>query len=306
MIAVVPVRGMALAAGGVEAIAEARGRVLLVGEGAAGAAAELSVSVRSVWAWEVSGFQPGAWASALALWLERESIVILPASPDGRDLAPRLAHAMGRPLLAGAVQVLEHQVRLSRYGGEAIEHVSVNGPIVVTLLPGIRGVVAGQRGEASAPFEILSLSPSATREAEVLTVLEPDPTTIDLSEASRVIAGGVGLGSAEAFERLEIVAKALNMSVATTRAACDRGWMPADRFIGTTGVSVNPRLYVALGISGAVQHVTGLGHPEHIIAVNLDPSCPMMHMADLAIVCDAPALLRELVALLQQEVRAND
>jgi electron transfer flavoprotein alpha subunit len=76
--------------------------------------------------------------------------------------------------------------------------------------------------------------------------------------------------------------------------AADAGWVAPDRFIGTTGVAVDPRLYIALAISGAVQHVSGLGHPDHIVAVNTDASAPMMAMADLAVVTDARALLDEL------------
>jgi electron transfer flavoprotein alpha subunit len=90
------------------------------------------------------------------------------------------------------------------------------------------------------------------------------------------------------------VAAALGASVGATRVVTDYGWLPFERQIGTTGVTVSPRLYVALGISGAVQHVTGLGDPDHIVSVNLDASCPMMTMADLAIVTDARALLAAL------------
>lgn len=80
--------------------------------------------------------------------------------------------------------------------------------------------------------------------------------------------------------------------------ASDAGWIPFERQIGTTGVAVNPRLYLAFGVSGATQHTTGLGHPDHIVSVNLDGSCPMMAMADLAIVSDARAVLDELACRL--------
>jgi len=80
--------------------------------------------------------------------------------------------------------------------------------------------------------------------------------------------------------------------------AADAGWVPTDRFIGTTGVTVDPDLYIGLGISGAVQHVAGIGHPRHLVAVNTDSSAPLMAMADVAIVTDAVALLRELAARL--------
>ncbi|MGH9074952.1 MAG: FAD-binding protein, partial [Acidimicrobiales bacterium] len=132
----------------------------------------------------------------------------------------------------------------------------------------------------------------------VLEVLPPDPATMDLAEAGRIVAGGAGLGSAASFELLASVAAALGASAGATRVATDAGWMSGERQIGTTGVAVAPRLYVAIGISGAVQHVSGLGQPDHVVSVNLDPSCPMMALADLAIVTDGPALLAELAARL--------
>jgi electron transfer flavoprotein alpha subunit len=123
---------------------------------------------------------------------------------------------------------------------------------------------------------------------------------MDLAEASRIVAGGAGLESAERFEQLAAVAAALGASVGATRVVTDRGWLAHERQIGTTGVVVDPRLYVAFGISGAVQHTSGLGDPEHVISVNTDPHCPMMQLADLAIVSDANAVLDELLMALHR------
>jgi electron transfer flavoprotein alpha subunit len=117
---------------------------------------------------------------------------------------------------------------------------------------------------------------------------------MDLAEARRIIAGGGGLGGPEPFKLLQRIAPALGCAFGASRVAADAGWVQQDRFIGTTGVAVDPDLYVALGISGAVQHVAGLGQPAHIIAVNTDPSAPMMGMADLALVTDAQGLVQEL------------
>ncbi len=130
--------------------------------------------------------------------------------------------------------------------------------------------------------------------AVVLEVLPPDAATVDLAEAPRIVAGGGGLDGPDRFVQLAEVARAVNASLGATRVVTDRGWVDHGRQIGTTGVAVDPRLYVALAISGAVQHVNGIGTPEHVIAVNTDPHCPMMALAHLAIVCDANALLDEL------------
>lgn len=291
MIAVIPVRDGALPVGADEAVAEAGGAAIVVGDKAAVAAAELRTATVAHPA-EVGAFAPGAWAQALAPVLREHDVVVLPASPDGRDLAPRLAHALGRRVLAGAAAVTADRVVVVRRGGLVAEEHAVTGPVVATLVPGVRGV---ELAPAPARVEPLELSvPADLPDGEVLEVLPPDPATVDLSEAARILSGGAGLGGPEPFALLQKVALALGAAYGASRVAADVGWVPQDRFIGTTGVMVDPRLYVALGISGAVQHVTGLGDPDHIVAVNTDASAPMMAMADLAIVTDARALLEEL------------
>jgi electron transfer flavoprotein alpha subunit len=131
-------------------------------------------------------------------------------------------------------------------------------------------------------------------DAEVVAVLPPDPATMDLTEARRIVAGGAGLRGREEFALLARVAAALGASVGGTRVVADADLIPFERQIGTTGAMVDPDLYLAFGISGAVQHVNGLGNPDAVVSVNTDPSCPMMAMADLALVTDAEALLGEL------------
>jgi electron transfer flavoprotein alpha subunit len=234
----------------------------------------------------------GGWAAALAPVLAAYHAVLLPASPDGRDLAPRLAAAMDRPLLAGAAQYRNGEVWLARHGGLVMEQVLTDGPVVVTLRPGVRGIEP-RRHELPAP-EPVRATIDAARDATVLEVQPPDPGTMDLAESRRIMAGGAGLRGPADFRLLTRVADAIGASMGATRVVADMGWVPHDRYIGTTGVTVSPELYLALGISGAVQHVTGLGSPRHVVAVNTDPSCPMMAMADLALVTDAPGLLEAL------------
>ena len=130
-------------------------------------------------------------------------------------------------------------------------------------------------------------------------MLPPDPATADLAEAPRILAAGAGLlcgagDPAALVALLGKVAAALGASVGATRVVTDAGWVSYERQIGTTGVVVDPELYVALGISGAAQHVGGLGRPRHVASVNTDPSCPMTALAELGIVADAPAVLAAL------------
>jgi electron transfer flavoprotein alpha subunit len=294
--AVVPVRAGCLPAGAEETIAEAGGVVLLAGSGTAEAAAGLAVDVASVAIAEIGEPAFGAWAAALAPFLAPYRAVLLPGSPDGRDLAPRLAAVLGRPLLAGATQYRDDDVRLARYGGLIVEHVTADGPVVVTLQPGVRGVEPRAR-ELPVP-EPAAIEVIARHDAAVIEVSPPDPGTMDLAEAPLIVAGGAGLRGPEDFRLLARVAAAIGASMGATRVAADLGWVAHERYIGTTGVAVDPDLYVALGISGAIQHVTGLGSPRHVVAANTDPSCPMMAMADLALVTDAPGLLGALARLL--------
>jgi electron transfer flavoprotein alpha subunit len=273
MLAVVVVRDGELPAGADETIAECGGRALLV---------------------DSSGFSPRAIAGAVAAAAD-DPVLVLPASADGRDLAPRLAHLLQRPLFAGAIAVTSSGAWLARGGGLAIEEVTCTEPFVATLVPGVRGVEPG-----SAPSDVRRVAAPArdARDVTVLATLPPDVTTMDLTEASRILGGGAGLDAPERFTLAAGVATAIGASLGATRVITDRGWLPHSRQIGTTGVVVDPRLYVALGISGAVQHTSGLGQPEHIVSVNTDPHCPMMQLADLAIVSDANEVLVELAARL--------
>ena len=150
-----------------------------------------------------------------------------------------------------------------------------------------------------APVHVPAGGAPAGPDAETEAVLAPEPATVDLAEARRIVAGGAGLITADAdgaavMRLLADVAAELGASVGATRVVTDAGWMGYDRQIGTTGVAVSPRLYIAFGVSGAAQHIGGLGTPGHVVSVNTDLSCPMTAMADLGIVADAPAVLAEL------------
>jgi electron transfer flavoprotein alpha subunit len=306
MIAVVPVRGGMLPPGADEATAECRGDLLLIGSGTGQAAAALQVAATRVRAAEVGVYAPAAWAEGLAALLAHDDVVVLPGSADGRDLAPRLAAAMRRPLWAGAVAVTPGRVAVARYDGQILVEADIDRPAVATLLPGVAGVEPAPAGTPrSAPIEVELTLPDR-RDAELVELAAPTAETIDLAEAPRVFAGGAGLQRAEQFELLTDVAAVAGASPGATRAAVDVGWAPASRQIGTTGLTVNPKLYVAFGISGAVQHLTGIGAPEHLISVNTDPTCPMMAIADLAVVADAPAVLRELAGQLGVQVPAGE
>lgn len=300
MIAVVVVRDGALPSGADECVAECAGRALLVGTGLDAACADLTGVATEVEALEHPVTGPATLAALLAPLLVDEPVVVLPASPDGRDLAPRLAARLHRPLHAGALSVHPQRIDLSRRGSTEIHRITPGPAFVATLQPGVRGVAAADTAPV-VPAHLSGATPVPTLpvlDAVVRGVLPPDPATLDLGEAERIVAGGAGLDGPERIAQLARVGLRLGASAGATRVVTDRGWTPHERQIGTTGVVVAPRLYLAFGISGAVQHTSGLGSPDHIISVNTDAHCPMMQLADLAIVADANETLDHLERLL--------
>jgi electron transfer flavoprotein alpha subunit len=316
-LAVLVARAGELPPGSEEAASEAGGRALVLGDGAQRAAAGLACASQAWYCDTGPGLQPGSLAGFLAAALECLQLIVLPATPDGRDLAPRLSARLGRPLLAHAAFARLDAGRgtvaaeLSRLDDRLLVPVEVAAPAVVTLALGQgQTALAGKRSD---PVEIPGLIPadgsSSFLDVEVIEVLEADPATMDLADAPLVFSGGAGLaaglgdaGATEVFGLLGSVAAALGASAGATRVVTDAGWIGHDRQIGTTGVSVHPRLYVALGVSGASQHVGGIGSPAHVVSVNTDPSCPMTAMASLGIVTDARQLLLELARRLDVKI----
>lgn len=298
-LAIVHARAGELPPDAAEVIAEAGGAVLVVGD-AAGAAGAAAPAAR-VWHCDTGpGLRPGPLARRLAPAVAGVPLLVLPGTADGRDLAPRLAAELGRPLLARAAWATPTPdgvaAELCRLDGQVVVPVTVAGPAVVSMEPG-----AGALSPAGGPPAVTALplpGPLPSHEVTVLSVREPDPAAMDLAEAPLVVAGGAGLAAglgtaaaAATFGLLTQVASALGAAAGATRVATDAGWAAAGRQIGTTGVTIRPRLYVAFGISGAVQHIGGLGSPEHTVSVNLDPYCPMTAGSTLGIVADARGTL---------------
>ena len=318
-VAVVPVRSGLLPVGADETVAEAGGRCWLVGSGCDDALAALRACVTEATLVETGpGPMTAAVRTELVAALQASGAgavnLILPASPDGRDLAPHLAAALARPLVAGATEVAATWAIVARHGGRTMETLALHGPVVATLQPGARAVPPGEATAGTDPvIETLHVAGQPNGgvgagepgRVELLAELPADPATMDLADAPRIVGGGAGLGTAEDFDALHRIAAMLGASVGATRVVTDQGWLPTERQIGTTGVTVDPDLYLAVGISGAVQHTAGLGTPAHVVVINTDPSCPMMDLADLAIVCDGPAFLAGLESVLARRAAAR-
>lgn len=326
MIAVIIVRDGVLPAGFDEAICESDRRTLLVGSHLSEALAGVAPYSHSTWTLEID---PSAVPMATMATIIAESLghidaqddsIVLPASPDGRDIAPHLAYVLGHPLHAGATSIRRDSVTVSRHGGLHLIDVRPTTSFIATLQIGVRG--ADVRDDAHQSHDVVDLTAvsvttststsisttsyvSPSRSVETIEVQPPDASTMDLAEAPRILGGGAGLTDAEAFARLQRIAGALGASMGVTRVITDRGWADHNRQIGTTGVVVDPRLYISFGISGAVQHTSGLGHPDHIISVNTDAHCPMMQISDVAIVADANDVLRALESLVLATDRSD-
>ncbi len=301
MLAVIPTRGGLVPTGARETVAECGGRAVLIGSGCAATVDGLGDVTRELTLCEVGDFRPAAWSRALA---ESQVLagcsIVLPSSPDGRDLAPRLAAQLARPLFAGAISVSPSEVHCARAGGLMMEHITPTELFVATLQPGVRGIGDDDR-HATPEIRIVVLEiADGGSDPTLIAERAADAATMDLAEAQRIIAGGAGLKHREAFDTLAAIGRLLQASVGATRVITDHGWLSHEHQIGTTGVIVDPALYLAFGISGAVQHTSGLGQPEHIISVNVDPYCPMMQLADLAIVSDANETVEGLLALLAE------
>jgi electron transfer flavoprotein alpha subunit len=225
------------------------------------------------------------------------------ASAEGRDLAPRVAAEVGVPL-ASDVTGFELQ-------GDALlaQHPAYTGKVIVTLrLTGSPAIVALRPGALTAvehprPARLEQVAPAGDPSAGRVVVTDLSQQTgarLDLGEAPVIVSGGRGLRAAEHFSLVEDLASAFgNAAVGATRAVTDDGWRPATDQIGQTGRVVSPDLYVAVGISGAIQHLAGMRTAKTIVAINKDKDAPIFKVADYGIVGD----LFEILPRLTDEVR---
>jgi electron transfer flavoprotein alpha subunit len=245
-----------------------------------------------------------AQAAALAE-LPTPRLFLVTGTAAGNDLAPRLAARLGAACFLDCARVLAGDgmagdlvVERWAYDDRAQERwlVPCGLVAVVALRPGSRGAPRPRPPRA----EITRLGlPVVGARARHRRRLPPDPSSVRLAEAERIVAAGLGIGSRDLLPAVEELARRLGAAVGASRPLADRGWVPFERQIGTTGQQVSPRLYVAIGISGAPQHLGGV-RAETIVAVNTDPACPMMAQATLAAVGDAREVVPTLVRRLRE------
>ncbi len=231
---------------------------------------------------------------------EQAGVVLLAATAMGKDCAPRIAVKLDAGLASDcvAVAVESGAIVASRpiYAGKAILDVKISSPVgVCTIRPNVfsPGTDSGTPGKVE-PLEIpLDDADFASHVVEVCQ----SSGKLDVAEADVIVSGGRGLKAPDNFKLIEELASALGGAVGASRAVVDAGWRPHDEQVGQTGKTVSPSLYIAVGISGAIQHLAGMSSSKYIVAINKDKDAPIFQSADYGIVADAfeiiPALTME-------------
>ncbi|MHA1271429.1 MAG: FAD-binding protein [Candidatus Helarchaeota archaeon] len=235
----------------------------------------------------------------------KPEIILFPATCLGRDLAPRLACRLETGLSADCTQLdinKDRNLVQIKPGYNANVYITIlttnHRPQIVTIRPKIFDIpqkVSGKKGVIIEESIDLKESSNWT---ELLDIIKEAKKTANLEESQVIIAGGKGLGKPENFKLIEEFASCLNAGIGASRVVVDDGWIPHYHQIGQTGKTVKPKIYIACGISGAIQHIIGMRSSDFIIAINKDPDAPIFKVADIGIVADLfeilPVIIRKL------------
>lgn len=280
----------------------------LLGPGAGGSAAALgrygATTVYVVEQDELAVFRSGPYADAAAACIAAADpeVVLLPNSVDGREVATRCAARLGAGVVNDVTVLLPSEAHLRAthpcFGGSVLADKECLGALqIFTVRPNsFARVETG--GEAAVVPLTVDLTPSGVL-VRVIEVVSERAGVLSLEEASIIVSGGRGLGGPEHFALIEELASVMGAAVGASRAAVDAGWKPSTYQVGQTGKIVSPGLYVACGISGAIQHKAGMQTSDIIVAINKDPEAPIFKFATFGIVGD----LHEIVPALTEEIR---
>jgi electron transfer flavoprotein alpha subunit len=252
-------------------------------------------------------YTPGAYIGALApaLAAARPDFVVFPHTYQSVDYVARLAQQIGAGFLPevtafeGGTESLSF--RRPILGGKLESRVRIrgSGPVLLSVQSGAFPADGAAPGKA-AP-SALEVDPQAIRpDREILGVEAAAEDKVDLSRAAAIVAAGRGVGGADKMAVIEALAQALGAEIAASRPVIDSGWLPRDRQIGSSGQTVAPRLYIAAGISGAIQHTVGMKGSQVIVAINKDPSAPIFKIAHYGIVGDLHEVLPALTAAIRE------
>lgn len=228
-------------------------------------------------------------------------VVLFAQTYDSRDVAGRLQARTGSTLMANGTALSDpRHARAEIFGGTQVVEVELEGPSPTLVLLRPKAIAAEPVGGVAEVVEVDADLPEDLRGARVVERHEEQASGPRLEDAKVVIAGGRGLGGPDAFAMLDELAASIDgAAVGASRAAVDAGWVPYSYQIGQTGKTVKPEVYVAAGISGALQHAVGMKGARRIVAINKDPDAPILAMADLGVVGD----LFHLVPAITEEIR---
>ncbi|MCW2644851.1 MAG: electron transfer flavoprotein alpha subunit [Pseudonocardiales bacterium] len=249
---------------------------------------------------DIAGYSVAPAAEALAAVVEQASpaAVLVSSSPEGKEIAARLAFKIGSGVLTDAIGVDADGATQSIFGGGiTVQSKVTTGIPVVTVRP---NSFAPEAAPGAAEVVAVSVTLSDAAKAAKITdhVVEEKGSRPQLSDASVVVSGGRGIGKADNFSIIEDLADTLGAAVGASRAVVDAGWVGHQLQVGQTGVTVSPQLYIAVGISGAIQHRAGMQTSKTIVAINKDPEAPIFELADFGVVGDlftvAPQLAEEI------------
>jgi electron transfer flavoprotein alpha subunit len=282
---------------------------MLLGKGSVDVAREFAGSgVGRVYALDDAAlptYSTEVWTAALAQAVKDSgaNVVIFGHTSLGKDVAPRLAARLGVPVLNDLTAITLDGGRIvgtkPLYAGKLIGTVTAESgdPQIVTLRPNV--FPAAPFADGTAP-EVTKVAPDLSNVASQVVATVPSTSgLVDLKEAAVIISGGRGLGNADAFSLLFDFAKEIGCAVGASRAAVDAGWIDHAFQVGQTGKTVNPALYIAVGISGAIQHLAGMQTSKCIVAINSNENAPIFKVADYGIVAD----LFQAVPLLKDELK---
>ena len=301
------VAGQQLAAGGAGSVS-----AVVIGKGIGALAEELAgknvAEVLQVEHELLEAYTPDGYAEALrqVVAAAAPELVIFPHTYQVRDFAPKLAASLGKGMIGDCIGFRKDGGKLvfvrQMFQGKTVADVSFTaaGPWFASFQSGaFRADLLEAHASGMAPVKPVSVELKAEQiRTKPLELFKEAKSAVDLTQAPLIVAIGRGIKAPENIPQAEAVAKAMGGEIAASRPICDEGWLPMERQIGSSGQTVAPKLYLALGISGAIQHVVGMKGSRTIVAINKDANAPIFEIADYGVVGDIfeimPALTEEL------------
>jgi electron transfer flavoprotein alpha subunit len=252
-------------------------------------------------------YTPDGYSQALqqVIMSEEPELVLFSHTYRARDYVAKLATMLGKPLLSDCIRyrvsgdstVWVRQVFQGKVDADFV--FTESGPNFVSFQTGAFNADDLQTGPASTVRQVAVELDKARIRTDVLEVFEGVKQEVDLSKAERIISVGRGIKKEENMQLIKQLAEVLDAELAASRPVVDDGWLPQDRQIGSSGQTVSPKLYLAVGISGAIQHIVGMKNAETIVAINKDPYAPIFDIADYAVVGDLFEVVPELISAIK-------